>query len=555
MSITLAMVNDSSEQGTSSTRPIEGAGSIQSSSSNSTSSTTSTDASSTDSQSNNMSAERLVRFEEQCVLIPESTLLTPSKSSGPRIITKSLSLPIWKWSAFGSVLSSSSSHSVVTENAEGSQTAGGTSGTQDGQSPLHQGNLIVKVPIPVFRRRPSLSPVRHRHQDVCLLPPCLVHRSDSETEGTDRTPSRSRSRQKRSPSLPNAHVSSSPPSTSLCPLPETVPLRTCCEACLHGCDIPSAHWHVVPPPHSAPSIQQGHSDSAVSQEEEDWCAGMHFTKGALRRRRSSSASEERLEGRHRRRSASFSGHGSAGGSFSGTLVRVDEVDKLHDANVKVSMSEVPEPSSSPRPSAPSLSPLACNGIARQRTPSPTSLSPAALKAATRDTDELFPLPSPTRSPRRTPTGSPKISPSPSAANLLAGPSPQVLESAIKAKITTSSISTDTTPPSAVASPIPIPTVPSIGYAKVYPRPIRPAFRATPVRSILDDLEPYTNSDSEIETSENTINIDSPPPSPPAISQSPPRKTARRRPSIQGAIAGALRGFSLGSSSSGPSVCV
>ncbi len=139
-------VNESTEQTTASSRPIEGAGSIQSSSSNSGSSATSTMLSS-DSQSSATSGERLVRFEEQCVLIPE---LSPPKSSGPRIITKSLSLPLWKWSPFGGVSSSSSSSSpahISAEDAQGFPNAGGT--TQDGQSPLHQGNLIVKVPIPV----------------------------------------------------------------------------------------------------------------------------------------------------------------------------------------------------------------------------------------------------------------------------------------------------------------------------------------------------------------------------------------------------------------------
>ena len=85
--------------------------------------------------------ERAVRFEETCVLIPEAT--KPSRT--PRLVTKSLSLPLWRKGAFsiGSPPSTPAAHDVVVE-----EDGGPSSATGHAQAYVEAEHVVMKIPVP-----------------------------------------------------------------------------------------------------------------------------------------------------------------------------------------------------------------------------------------------------------------------------------------------------------------------------------------------------------------------------------------------------------------------
>ncbi|KAJ3749025.1 hypothetical protein DFH05DRAFT_629237 [Lentinula detonsa] len=141
---------------------------------------------SSSSQSSDYS--RVVRFDDECVLIPE---LRPLKR--PIIITKSYSLPLW--------------------------TRRKPSDDEPAEEPS---SPVLKVPFPNFKAKPSRSASRGRDL-VSPLSPCLVHRYPSSSL-TEDAPIR---KLERRPSLPNSPLVDNTGK----PLP-TVPLRSCCTDCV-----------------------------------------------------------------------------------------------------------------------------------------------------------------------------------------------------------------------------------------------------------------------------------------------------------------------------------
>ncbi|KAJ3724868.1 hypothetical protein C8R42DRAFT_662822 [Lentinula raphanica] len=140
---------------------------------------------SSSSQSSDYS--RVVRFDDECVLIPE---LRPIKR--PIIITKSYSLPLW--------------------------TRRKPSDDEPAEEPS---SPVLKVPFPNFKAKPSRSTSRGR-EPVSPLSPCLVHRSPSSPSADD-VPHR---KLERRPSLPSPSLVDKGK-----PLP-TIPLRSCCPDCV-----------------------------------------------------------------------------------------------------------------------------------------------------------------------------------------------------------------------------------------------------------------------------------------------------------------------------------
>ncbi|GBE81487.1 hypothetical protein BKA93DRAFT_822660 [Sparassis latifolia] len=132
--------------------------------------------------------ELRVRFDEECVLIPEP--ISPSRM--PRLVRKSYSLPLWKRKSPDSVLSSSPE--------------------------MEDEHVVFTVSVPSFTTK-SRSPTR---SEALLQPlvPCIVdHASPKSPE--------LRGRHARNPS--------SPPLSPRADI-ETVPLLPCCHECFHITD-------------------------------------------------------------------------------------------------------------------------------------------------------------------------------------------------------------------------------------------------------------------------------------------------------------------------------
>ncbi|KDR68773.1 hypothetical protein GALMADRAFT_146116 [Galerina marginata CBS 339.88] len=348
---------------------------------------------------------RVVRFDNECVLIQEVM-----QKRMPLMLTKSYSLPLWRRK--GHPLSDSD-----TEDASGSSA----------RSPSPEDSRVVlKVPIPLFRRRSSRSPTRGRSVSSSpvvpkTLPSCLVHRSPSASPIITRSIPLSPVRR---PSLPVYQRRKDE---------VTVPLRACCEACERIMEE---------------SLKEGES----WQEK--------FTKGA-KRRRSASLETNDINSLFRlpshARTSSFSkefnalsssldniGDSSRYGSTSTFTLTVDEVDKRRKSLdfsrelLEPFLAAPPSPSSPAFPSHGSLysgHPRHPRSRPHEReTSSNSSISsssateelqlPDILDPRHRlrsspieeeDEAQLFPLPSPRRSPSGTPSPSPspRVSPVPS----------------------------------------------------------------------------------------------------------------------------------------------
>lgn len=127
-------------------------------------------------------ADRAVRFHDECVLIPEPQ----QRSRMPRLVTKSVSLPLWK--------------------RRGSDVAE--------TEPPSSVDFGFKVPMPRFTTK-SFSQTR----DEFIPQSCLVHQTSPITASPPSTPPLP-PRVRRASSLPFAH-----------PDLVTVPLRPCCADC------------------------------------------------------------------------------------------------------------------------------------------------------------------------------------------------------------------------------------------------------------------------------------------------------------------------------------
>ncbi|KAJ8591604.1 hypothetical protein M405DRAFT_99993 [Rhizopogon salebrosus TDB-379] len=136
-----------------------------------------------------------VRFDDQCVLIPE----LPHRHRLPKMVTKSYSLPLWK---------------------RRSSSLGG-SPEMDIFAP-EDSHVILRVPIPSFSSK-AQSPTRARRSDPKPLSPCLVQRSPSDSSAFPLTGPGS----PQCPRRPSRRASLSPSRSDLV----TIPLRPCCTAC------------------------------------------------------------------------------------------------------------------------------------------------------------------------------------------------------------------------------------------------------------------------------------------------------------------------------------
>lgn len=340
-----------------------------------------------------------------------------------------------------------------------------------------------------------------RHAECMPLPPCLVHKHAVADLDKLTVPPRAR----RSPSAPPASHKLLDPSL------QTLPLRPCCAACLHGLDSPTAHL---------PPLVEGRASTM------DWCSGLHFTKGALRRRRSASVE------------ARISSDGSTHSKFLDALVRVDEVDKKREKEA----AERPPPSASPV-ERPELSPALSGSSGKS---SKSSL--AKLKTVDpEDEQDLFPLPS----PRRTPTGSPI--PSPIASSSCLALSSPALSAAVAEKLEKKGL----IPPMARArSPSPLPPASSTPPIAI-PRKAFPFPESRPERIMEETPQISLNSPSTSPTQPSSL--------PHRASSPSATRHGRRRPSLPAAAAtvvrvgvGVLRGISMttsGQSYSGTGVGV
>ncbi|KAH9487313.1 hypothetical protein JR316_0001386 [Psilocybe cubensis] len=343
-------------------------------------------------------ASRVVRFDNECVLIPEALQKRPSL-----MVTKSYSLPLWK-------------RKGQQTESDGEDASGGS--LAQNQS-AEESRVVIKVPIPLFRRRSSRSPSRSRSTSLSPIitkrpPPCLVHRAPSSS------PTLMPLSPVRRPSLPIYHR----PQDAT-----TVPLRPCCEACEHVMEE---------------SLREG----------ENWQE--KFSRGA-KRRRSASLDNTDINSLFKlpthTKSASYSkefsvlssclddvAESSRHGAKPAFSLTVDEVDKRRKSidasreNLQPFYGSVAPPPpgagfASLSPGSPYSGPRYPRGLGRERDSSSSLSSNSAVDELSpgdildprhrlrsspieeEDEAQLFPLPSPRRSPSGTP--SPRLSPSPS----------------------------------------------------------------------------------------------------------------------------------------------
>ncbi|KAI5118186.1 hypothetical protein M0805_004999 [Coniferiporia weirii] len=427
---------------------------------------------------------RLVRFDERCVLIPESPAKSPRQQ--PRIGTLDVPIPFglsWRWPGASS--------------AKDKELGGQGDEPEDVES--LKSNVVLKVPFPIFRRK-SHSSVQTSAS--CTLPPCLVQRDYSSTASPSLHPSSASSSSAKSPRAQVSAQARSRPtrSASLPPYPqslkiETVPLRSCCAQCLSACE---AGIHLLPSLKESSQEQnkvafparQVRSNSRESSvlvtkggEEEDWCAGFRFTRGALKLRRS--ASVER--GSHDERE---------GANLLGALVRVDEVD------LKRGTSPASSPPVSLRGGKTGHGALNKPDLDRLKVRKGTG-------CPTDDSEEdLFPLPSPKRSPGASPADSATCLPT-----LVTPAEPRKLEAAIKAKMATRERDRELEQAKVSATaPIPIPGAQARAAAVAPSR-----YQSRTDEIVYDPSLP----DPDALPAGSTILLNSPPGSPPLSPHSPP----------------------------------
>ncbi|KAK0197804.1 hypothetical protein F5146DRAFT_972270 [Armillaria mellea] len=142
--------------------------------------------------------ERAVRFDNECILIPECH--GRSKRPIVSMVTKSYALPLWK--------RKSPSPSPLDEKERDTEMLEDSDSSPEG--------IVFKVSVPSFKTRPS----RGRSHTAEPLTPCLVHRSTANKSRHSPPSPRPRTLM-RSPSLPI------PPAKRI----TTVPLRACCPNC------------------------------------------------------------------------------------------------------------------------------------------------------------------------------------------------------------------------------------------------------------------------------------------------------------------------------------
>ncbi|KAF8642870.1 hypothetical protein AX16_009376 [Volvariella volvacea WC 439] len=365
--------------------------------------------------------DRVVRFDQECVLIPD-----PQPSKRARMLTKSYSLPLWK-----------KRHS--TSPAADSEANDDPTSSSPHPDDTH---VVIKVPIPIFNRSPR-SPSRGRTSAAPAQPlsPCLVHRTPPTSDGpTKSSGTTTRPAPTRRGSLPPPGTSPRKHASAL-----TVPLRECCPNCV--------------------AITE-----ECLREGDDWKE--KFTRGA-RRRRSASLDSTANSGPgtfggvvavdgHSRATVSSSSSTSASTSTTttrattstspssvlepaspvvppfapGLFITVDEVDKRRKSleHLNGTDGSGSEPGSSGTFSG-------CSSLQRLRKPlerdssasssdelnTPVDLIPpqhlprkASPIFEEEDEDQLFPLPSPRRSPNSSPVPSGNTSP---AASLNGSPAP------------------------------------------------------------------------------------------------------------------------------------
>ncbi|KAF5355914.1 hypothetical protein D9756_004374 [Leucocoprinus leucothites] len=358
---------------------------------------------------------RMVRFDNECVLIPEYT-----SRKGPRVVTKSYSLPLWK--RRGAAVSDSEG----TDDPSSSTSAPLLSSSPD------ETHVVLRVPIPSIVRRPSRSPNPSRGASArslsmsptIPLTPCLVQRVPSSPASETRSTSFLQSPSRRTPHPVYQRRQDD----------QTVPLRACCPDCFRITD-------------------QSSKEGSTWQEK--------FTKGARRRRSASldSASSSGAIGVGSAISAGGMKGAFTPGSFDDRMppptlsITVDEVDKRRRSQESTSAAANAEDDSEGTRSGSSFSrSTTLNRHDRDHfadsllSDSSSDLSQShtqllsqrkASPIAEEDESELFPLPSPRRSPtgssgssprlspRTSPRTSPGVSPKPSP-----GPSPNTSSSCL-----------------------------------------------------------------------------------------------------------------------------
>ncbi|KAF8626458.1 hypothetical protein AX15_004863 [Amanita polypyramis BW_CC] len=317
---------------------------------------------------------RVVRFDNECVLIPQQI----RKRS--RVTTRSYSLPLWK------------RRSQLAVDSDSPEAASPSSPTVASTVP-DESHIVLKVPLPSFIKRRPHSPARSCSPSASSrvsLSPCLVQRSPSSSPASPTSPKPQLVAGR--PSLPVYHQRKG---ESII----TVPLRACCPDCV---------------PITEESMREG----------EQW--KVKFTRGA-RRRRSASLDSTALR--------PFTGESSVLSHDAPSLTRhaisVDEVDRRQrslDLTEEVmrkynALSLRPGCMDAKYPTSPVIShPPSCSRGASTSSSSP-NLAPRQTERASpiqeEDEDQLFPLPSPKRTPNPSPSPSlnidlsPKQSPTPS----------------------------------------------------------------------------------------------------------------------------------------------
>lgn len=314
-------------------------------------------------------SSRVVRFSDECVLIPESP------RAKRRMLTKSYSLPLWKRKPTQFSDSEADESPSTFNNVE-------------------ETRVVLKVPLPTFRAK---SP--HRGRSVSSSPPtakplspCLVHRSPSSASTSHTSPTLSPVRR---PSLPIYHKNRDDSAL-------TIPLRACCQGCERVIEE---------------SLRRG----------DTWTE--NFTRGARRRRAASldTGSSSSAFGSVKLSSSLPDASPIASGLQTSTFaITVDEVDRRHRSQNHTGRSASFSESSSPvSPSGPRYP----HDRSHERDTSYESVSssnsedltPETIDSRRRlrsspieeeDETQLFPLPSPRRSPSGSGASSPAASPKP-----------------------------------------------------------------------------------------------------------------------------------------------
>ncbi|KAL4255958.1 hypothetical protein AB1N83_011994 [Pleurotus pulmonarius] len=356
-----------------------------------TSTTILSSATPTGSITSSSSSSRIVRFESECVLIPEAQ----HRSKRHLMATRTYSMPLWKRR------SSNGFHSDTSATDDPTSPAGLSSSPEDR-------HIVLKLPVPSFMAKPQ-SPTRS--PTIKPLSPCIRHTPSGRFLASPPSPIRSRRPRTptRSPSLPLPTIHKQILVGPSSPTPTTIPLRACCPDCFHiteECMKEGDHWKEK------------------------------FTRGARRRRSASLDSVGSDPCAHSVRPPTsactnigdvhiLSGRGTSSGGFAAVTcpaknatavvaarftgagacaITVDEVDKrkrLSDVHTPpfapTRVREASYSSMDSDSSVPSLNGDLLSDIA-ERKPSSSPIT----EMDEDDEDQLFPLPSPRRSPNASP---------------------------------------------------------------------------------------------------------------------------------------------------------